>query len=93
MLLDSGPWSRFEGEVDQLRLRGLRIVFASSLAEEYQISQTPQVYVVGADGTVLAAGRTFDLAAFNGLVGVQVRVAKALGGADVTMKEKMYAEG
>jgi hypothetical protein len=49
--------------------------------------------VVGADGSVLASGRTFDLAAFNGLVGVQVRVAKALGGADVTMKEKIYAGG
>ena len=42
---------------------------------------------------MLASDRIIDLAAFNGLVGAQVSVAKALEGADVTMKEKIYAGG
>ncbi len=59
MLLDSGPWSRFESELRELGLSRIPVVSAAGIVEAFEITMPPQLYVIGGDIRVVAAGHVF----------------------------------
>jgi hypothetical protein len=65
MLLDSGPWKRFAGELEELGLDGVRTVFAVDLVNTFEAAAPPYVYVVGAGGKILERGRVFSVEEFR----------------------------
>ncbi len=46
-------------EMEELGLSEMHLVFAAGMAEAFEISMPPQVYVVGDHGRIAAAGRVF----------------------------------
>ena len=77
MLLDSGPWSRFSPELRELRFDGIPIVFAAGMAEAFEISVPPQVYIVGSDSRIVAAGRVFTAEELAEMIAEHVGIAES----------------